>query len=235
MCVCIHVYIDACVDACLHACMHACMYVCMHVCMYACMYVCMCVCMYAFMHLSFTVWTGQDGTAHEEGVSVDYCKVSWYRLLHFQILKSVGMICNTVLRLLLCRQLLLCRRLLLLLLSACTLYYSRWTHCILLSCPQTKCARDKNCKGFNFNPELNYGTCHYKTDMFVRLTAQSRIDGKHPFEFNMCQKDQSISSSWRTTCNLSPCLCANDRSLEPVLDGETVSFWAYERGQLFFV
>ena len=141
--------------------------------------------MYACIYLYFLI--GQDGSAHDEGVKVDYCKVSWYRLLHFQMFCNIMLLLSSSL------------------LSACTLHYSMLTHCILLLCPQTKCASHKLCKGFNYNPVLNYGTCHYKTQMFVRLTAQSRIHGKHPFEFNMCQKDQSISSSWRTTCPLSVC------------------------------
>ena len=35
---------------------------------------------------------------------------------------------------------------------------------------QIVCAKDPQCAGFNYNPELNYGTCHYKAEMFVTHT-----------------------------------------------------------------
>ena len=154
--------------------------------------------MYAFI---FPVWTGNDGSAHDEGVKVDYCKVSWYRLLHFQMFCNIMLLLSSSL------------------LSACTLHYSMLTHCILLLCPQTKCASHKLCKGFNYNPVLNYGTCHYKTQMFVHTTTHSRIHGKQ------CQKDQFISSSWRTTCP-PVCVSMTDRFFrcsmaKPNLSGST--------------
>ena len=46
---------------------------------------------------------------------------------------------------------------------ACSKMPSRVT--AILHLPQRICAEDQNCQGFNYDPKLNYGTCHYKANI----------------------------------------------------------------------